>query len=671
LKFGYKPIDLPTLNDKLPLIGIMRLLSICICFLFLTACSQLKIFKTSTSPSKETNSEVVLDSGHQEKPQTPSTIESSSLNIENSSLNVEEDLTNIKPEKLPENNTHPPLLFQTISADLDNIEIVSNSQNEIEALKQAGIIEVLDFPFDPIENELSDLTQDNSDYSNYGFFTPDDKLESLINEELLSLRTNNKALNEPSLLDRIRNNFQLDLKLDNKRIDSQLSWYVRNPDYLTRTFNRSSRYLHHVVNEVERRQLPMELALLPFVESAYNPFAYSHGRASGLWQFIPGTGKMYGLEQDWWHDGRRDVLASTEAALNYLSYLNRIFDGNWLHALAAYNSGSGRVRSAIKRNQAKNKSTDFWSLDLPRETRAYVPKLIALAQIVSNPKKYDIEFPYISDTPYFDKVNIGAQIDLAQAAILAEIDISEVYQLNPGFNQWASSPLGPHHLLVPSEKAAIFKENLKSLPPEKRINWQRYTVVPGDSLIRIAKKFNTTPMLIKEINHLKSNMIRSKQKLLIPTASQGSNYYDLSQENRLSKKQAQIQSKKGTDKLNYKVKSGDTMWDLSREYKVSVRELARWNGMAPKDPIKPGQQLVIWSKNISPQSIRPTINSIYKKREMIQKVGYYVRKGDSLARIAGKFNVSINDLVTWNKLDKKKYLKPGQKLTIFVDITNS
>jgi membrane-bound lytic murein transglycosylase D len=645
----------------------MRLLSISICFLFLAACSQLK---TYTSPTKSilvtSPSESVSEHQNQEqlKP-IASENEKTSLDIDNtvSETGSEPETANTKEAET--------FLFQAMPINDTVITLASNLKIDNTPLKQAGVIEVLDFPFDPVENNLSNYTSSKNDFSNYGFFTPDNELENLINQELLSLRIDDDTSKKLDLLVRIRKNFQLDLSLDNKRIDSQLSWYIRNPNYLTRTFNRASRYLHHIVNEVKRRDLPMELALLPFVESAYNPFAYSHGRAAGLWQFIPGTGKIYGLEQDWWHDGRRDVLASTEAALDYLTYLNNLFNGNWLHALAAYNSGSGRVRSAIRKNLAKNKDTDFWSLNLPRETRAYVPKLIALSQVVLNPEKYKIDFPYIADSAYFEKVDIGAQIDLAQAATLAEIDISEVYQLNPGFNQWASSPLGPHHLLIPIENASVFRENLKTFPPEKRINWQRYSVTSGDSLIRIAKKFNTTPMLIKEINNLKSNMIKVRQKLLIPTASKGSNYYDLSQTNRLTKKQALIQSSKSTDKITYRVNAGDTMWDLSREHKVGLRELARWNGIAPTDPIKPGQQLVIWSKSNSIQPQKPTIKSIYKKREMIQKVGYYVRKGDSLARIAGKFNVSINDLVTWNKLDRKKYLKPGQKITVFVDITDS
>lgn len=664
------------------LYGIMRLLSITICLLLLSACSHFKSFTSPNDTDLQTPEAASgINPSIQKSEQTEQTEQTTQQNKSDKeaayqekqiqavqkhenklAANTEptqESLKNIESPAInsidPDNQVEPVLIENTLTSDLQ---------------EQDGIIEVLNFPFDPIENELTDLPNKGTDFSTYGFYTPEDELEKLINNELQSLREKKEYTQDPDLLLRIRTNFKLDLEIDNKRITNQLNWYIRNPNYLTRTFNRASRYLHHVVNEVKKRDLPMELALLPFVESAYNPFAYSHGRASGLWQFIPGTGKIYGLEQDWWYDGRRDVLASTEAALNYLTYLNSIFDGNWLHALAAYNSGSGRVRSAIRKNEKRNKATDFWSLDLPKETRAYVPKLIALSKIVEKPEKFSLSLPYIADTAYFAKVDIGAQIDLAQAAALAEIDISEIYQLNPGFNQWASSPLGPHRLLVPIEKAKTFTENLASFPPDKRIHWQRYSVRSGDSLIKIAKKFNTTPMLIKEINHLKSNTIRTKQKLLIPTASKGASYYDLSQENRLVKKQAQIQSNKQTDKINYRVKSGDTFWDLARAHKVGVRELARWNGMAPTDPIKPGQNLIIWSKNNTDSAIQPALNSIYKKREMIQKVGYFVRRGDSLARIASKFKVSINDLVTWNKLDRKKYLKPGQKLTIFVDITN-
>jgi len=510
----------------------------------------------------------------------------------------------------------------------------------------------------------------NADFSDYGFITPTDGLEHRVNKELKAQRDKDTEANNNNLVDRLTLHFKLDLELDNRRIKNQLNWYLRNPEYLTRTFKRSARYLYHVVEEVKKRNLPMELALLPFVESAYDPFAYSHGRASGLWQFIPGTGKIYGLHQSWWYDGRRDVLASTMAALDYLTYLNDLFDGDWLHALAAYNSGSGRVSKAIKRNRKNNKPTDFWSLKLPKETKAYVPKLLALSKIVNTPAVYGIDLPPIVDKPYFSVVKTTAQIDLAQAAALAEVDISEIYKLNPGFNQWASAPSGPHRLLIPVQQAPLFRKQLLTLPPEKRLNWNRYSVKRGDSLIRISKKFNTTPKLIKQVNQLKSNMIKEKQKLLIPIASKGKSYYDLSRHNRLKSKQSTLKGAKNSSKIVYKVKSGDTIWDLARAHKVGVRSLAKWNGMAPRDPIRPGQELLIWSKKEG-QIAEPATPALMQKREMIKRIGYRVRKGDSLARIADKFGVLIKDLVSWNKLNRKKYLQPGQKLTIYVDLTNS
>lgn len=508
-----------------------------------------------------------------------------------------------------------------------------------------------------------------TDFSKYGFITPSENLEHLVNSELESLRADDhKLIGNKNLLNRVRAGFKLDLTLDNPRIQSQLKWYVNNPNYLTRTFKRSSRYLFHIVEELEKRNLPLELALLPLVESAFDPFAYSHGRASGLWQFIPGTGKMYGMHQNWWYDGRRDVLASTQGAIDYLSYLNKRFDGNWLHALASYNSGSGRVSKAIRKNKKKGKATDFWALKLPRETRAYVPKLLAISKVVADPDKYGVELPAIPNKPYFKVVNIGSQLDLAQAASMADIDIQELYKLNPGFNQWATAPLGPHRLLLPIDKAGAFSQKLSQLKPEQRLTWNRYSVRTGDSLIKIAKKFNTTPKLIKEVNRLSSNMIRVKQKLLIPVASKNKQYYDLSEQNRLASKQAKIKGTKNSSKITHTVKAGDTIWDLSRQHKVSVRSIAKWNGMAPGDVLKPGTKLLIWSK--AHQSNQSAIDATsIPNRNMIKRIGYRVRNGDSLARIASKFSVRVKDLVAWNKLDKKKYLQPGQKLTIYVDIT--
>ena len=468
------------------------------------------------------------------------------------------------------------------------------------------------------------------------------------------------------LWNRMLQNFQLDLDVNNPRIQAQLNWFKRNPKYLERVFARSERYLYHVIEQIEAKGLPGELALLPIVESAYDPFAYSHGRASGMWQFIPSTARYFGLKNDWWYDGRRDVIDSTDKALNYLQKLNNRFKGDWLHALAAYKAGGGNVNRSIRKNREAGKATDFWSLRLPKETLAYVPKLIALAKLVKDADHYGLNFKTIPNKPYFATVDTKAQIDLAQAAKLAEISIDELYLLNPGFSQWATSPDGPHRLLVPVEKAETFKKNLAKMPPSQRMGWQRYKVKSGDSLIRIAKKFNTSPQMIRSANQIKGNSIRAGSKLLIPIPKANAKHYALSANQRLKYKQNYDRSHTGGKRVEYKVRSGDSFWTISRKHKVGMRELARWNGMAPTDPLKPGQKLVIWSKKGASSSA-----SSSDQRKVIRKVGYKVRRGDSLARIADKFNVRVKDIVYWNKISKKKYLQPGQHLTLYVDVTRS
>jgi membrane-bound lytic murein transglycosylase D len=228
-----------------------------------------------------------------------------------------------------------------------------------------------------------------------------------------------ESCTEPrDLWSRLRDGFQLS-ENQHPRMQNDLAWYASHNNYLIRMTERATPYLYLIVEEAERRGIPLELALLPVVESAYQPFAYSHGRAAGLWQFIPGTGRRYKLSQTWWYDGRRDVTASTRAAFDYLEYLHRYFDGDWLHALAAYNSGEGTVRKAIRRNKKMGKPTDYWSLDLPEETEGYVPKLLAISALVANPPAHGVILASVVDAPYLSSVNVGSQIDLDLAAELA------------------------------------------------------------------------------------------------------------------------------------------------------------------------------------------------------------------------------------------------------------
>lgn len=471
-------------------------------------------------------------------------------------------------------------------------------------------------------------------------------------------------LDENDMWSRMRAGFAMDHSIDNPRMQAQLDWYARNPRYIQRVTERGARYLHHILSEAEARGLPTELALLPVVESAFDPFAYSHGRAAGLWQFIPSTGKYFGLTQSWWHDDRRDLLTSTDAALTYLDRLANRFDGDFTLALAAYNSGGGTVSSAMRRNRKAGKPTDYWSLRLPKETRHYVPKLLALAKIIDNPDAYGIVLPESKNEPYFEVVETGSQLDLAQAAKLAGVDIDEIYLLNPSYNRWATNPDGPHRLLVPTKNAETFRTALAKFPAEQRVSWENYKVSKGDNLGSIARRFSTTTSVIRQVNKLNGDMIRIGQQLLIPSSTKGSEAYALSQSQRVERKQ---ERKRSGNKVRYTVRRGDTFWDIAREHRVSVREVAAWNGMAPGDPLHPGRELVIWSKVKQPK----TVASNARSKAMVRKVGYRVRKGDSLSTIASRFSVNVRDIASWNDLNTNRYLQPGQSLVLYVDIRNS
>ncbi len=469
-----------------------------------------------------------------------------------------------------------------------------------------------------------------------------------------------QATSPTDLWHRLRQRYALPDR-DHPGVKQDQNRYAKHPDYLLRVTERARPYLHFIVEEVEARGMPAEIALLPIVESAFLPFAYSHGRAAGIWQFIPNTGKHFGLKQNWWYDGRRDVYASTKAALTYLQQLHKTFDGDWLLALAAYNSGSGTVSRAMRKNRKAGKPTDYWHLDLPKETEGYVPKLLALSNIVADPDAFNVAFTSIPDQPYIEKVEISGQIDLALAAEMAELSTDKLYSLNPGFNRWATDPDGPHYLLIPKEKAATFRQALAKLPDNERVKWVRHKIQPGESLLLIARKYQTTVELLRDTNKLSSHMIRAGKHLLIPTATRHLSRYTQSSE--LRKKAIQQRQRAG-EKITHTVQRGDTLWDISREHKVSVKELAKWNAMAPKDPLRLGQKLLVWRKN------SPTTTALSNNPGApLQTVNYKVRQGDSLARIAQKFRVSITDLQRWNNLNIKKYLQPGQRLTLHVDVT--
>ena len=468
-------------------------------------------------------------------------------------------------------------------------------------------------------------------------------------------------LEDQTLWGHIRDRFVIESGLEHERTRTELEWYRSNKQYLDRVMTRAEPFLHYILTEAEKRNLPTELVLLPIVESAFQPFAYSHGRAAGLWQFIPSTGRMYGLKQNWWYDGRRDIHASTQAALNYLEALGKEFHGDWLHALAAYNAGSGNVRRAIRKNKKHNKPTDYWNLSLPRETQQYVPKLLALKEIVTNPREHEVTLHCIPYAPGFIEVDTGSQIDLALAAELADIDIETLYMYNPAFNRWATPPDGPHRLILPAEAASLFEENLETLPEEKRLTWKRHEIGNGETLSEIAVKYNTTVDHLRKVNKIHGNNIRAGKHLLIPVASRERDVYSLTAGQR---KQATQNTSRGETKLTHIVKSGESFWEISREYGVNMHKLAKWNAMAIRDPLREGQKLVIWTSDDAGQR-----RATPAKGTTMRTISYTVRNGDSLARIADRYRVSIADLQRWNTI-KGKYLQPGQKLKLHIDVRN-
>ncbi|GLS89596.1 lytic transglycosylase [Psychromonas marina] len=438
---------------------------------------------------------------------------------------------------------------------------------------------------------------------------------------------------------------------ENSRIAKQRDYYLSHPTYLKQVSKRAEPFLFLIVEQIEAKQLPLELALLPVVESTFNPFAYSHAGASGLWQFMRPSGERFGLKQDWWYDGRRDVYASTTAALRYMEVLHGYLGDDWLYAFAAYNSGEGRVQRAVQKNERENKAVDYWSLSLPRETQDYVPKLLALVDILRNHEKYGVELPHIANEQVLTYVDTGSQLDLAYAAQLADLTVAEIQLLNPAFNHWATSPEGPHKLLIPTLVAEKFTRKLAETDKGDRVRWARYKVRSGDSLSVIAQKNGTTTNVLKQINDINGSFIKIGQPLLIPVASK-------SQQEKLYAQAKSFESQQSTNKrkVTHTIVEGDTLWDISRLYKVTSKDIAKWNKMSTKNTLRLGQQLTIWKA---------------AKQPAIQKVTYQVRSGDSLGVIAQKFNVKTADLVRWNQLQNKKYIQPGQKLLVHVDTRKS
>lgn len=427
------------------------------------------------------------------------------------------------------------------------------------------------------------------------------------------------------------------------------SWYASRPDYVKRMVFRSQKYLYHIVEEVEKRGMPTEIALLPMVESAFNPQAYSRSHASGIWQFIPSTGKSFGLKQNWWVDNRRDVTAATNAALTYLQKLHVMF-GTWDLALAAYNAGEGTVKRAIERNRKQGLPTDYASLALPPETRNYVPKLQAIKNIMTHPEQYGLSIDPIPNRPYFTHVTVPQQIDAHLAAELAEIPFDEFSALNPEYNRPVLTATGSvHEILLPVSAAETFTNNLANYD-KPLVSWQTYHAKRGERIESIARKFGISSAQLRDINDLPSRKnLRQARQLLVPTNKDETTSVALLVNN--TELQDYKEETAQTENATHKVKPGESLSVIAKRHKMTLKQIMALNRLK-SSRLKAGQVLLVSGDAAIAE------NPVSRKQKH-----YVVRRGDTLNSIARKFQIATDDLQRWNNI-RGTHILPGHKLTV-------
>ena len=426
-------------------------------------------------------------------------------------------------------------------------------------------------------------------------------LGSVVVTNPLAPRTLDLTARPNDIWDRVRTGFAIP-NIESPIVAQQQAWYLAHPDYLRRAVDRSSLYLFHVVEELNKRGMPTELALLPFVESAYNPMAYSRARASGMWQFIPGTGRNYNLKQDWWRDERRDVIASTDAALSYLKAIYEMH-GDWHLALASYNWGEGSVKRAIEKNQAAGMPTDYLNLSMPDETRNYVPKLQALKNIIANPNAFGVVLPRIDNEPYFSAVTRTRDIDVRTAARFADMSLEDFKALNPSYNRPVILGSSRAPLLVPAEKLGIFKANLEN-HTQPLATWQAHALRRGERVESVAARYGMTVAALREVNGLGAKgRVRAGQTLLVQKLGGGEANIRLASfeapvATSLAIANVASSGPRPAGPASYVVRQGDTAHSIAKRLGTSVESLRTSN--RPKAMhVKVGQRLVVSSASPS------------------------------------------------------------------------
>ena len=425
---------------------------------------------------------------------------------------------------------------------------------------------------------------------------------------------------------------------DEEIINEQILFYMNNHikdiEKFSEYLNDSYYFIYFVVNELEKVGLPLELALLPYIESNYDPFSISSSGAVGIWQFMPRTGRLYELERTWWNEDRHDPFRSTTAAVGYLEYLYNRFDEDIYLTLAAYNAGPSLLDRRINKNKRRGSGVDFWSLDLPTQTENYIPKYIALKELVFNSEKYGIRLPYIPNKPVVKKISIPGQVEILTLSDYLETKPELIYKLNAGYTKWASAPKEESIFYIPYEKYDLFEDSENPFKKSNEINWISHTIKRGDNLWSLASKFDTEVKIIKEINYLKTDVLSIGSTLLIP----------------LSK----TESNKFIPYEMYIVSEGDTLWKIARKYNLEVRDLARMNSINENSYLYLGQQLTIGNKNIYR-------NIESKKRTIL----YSVKQGDSLYKISELFDVTIKSIKDINEMTNDT-LMPGDIIKVAI-----
>ncbi|MDF2690660.1 MAG: mltD, partial [Gammaproteobacteria bacterium] len=395
---------------------------------------------------------------------------------------------------------------------------------------------------------------------------------SLDKPEQIATLTQQAQQNSNSLWDVMRAGFNLPHDEDNPQVQAYIKMYQNYPSYIQDIVLQGEPYLYGIVKLLQERDMPTELALLPIIESGYRPLAKSSAGAVGIWQLMPQTAKRFNVSSDnWWFQGRQSINQSTDAALNYLAYLNSYFNGDWILAIAAYNSGEGTVKMAMNYNASQSLPTDFWSLNLPKQTRNYVPQLLALAAIIDNPSKYGISLPDVPNRPLIANVLLSKQISLRDAARLAEISQSQLTALNPGYTQLATPPsnTGTYYLTLPIEKIAVFEQNLQNEPLIDQTEWKRYIVKRHDTLDSISQLTGVSISTLRQYNRI--GRLRRGQSLIYPVYT----YAPASQ-----------------SKI-YRIKAGDTLSKIARKFNVSVQDLQRWNKLNSRSKLYIGEIIAI------------------------------------------------------------------------------